>query len=106
MEDDSLARQQLGGHRLGQQGMPRPMRGAAIGVGQQPRGGQLPKPAADILDIQSADSTEHTFVQRPARDRQRRQHRAGSIAAVSGPGHQQLRQPRRQPDPEAQHTVW
>ena len=105
MEDDSLTRQQLRGYCLGQQGMPRPVRAAAVGVGQQPRSRQLPKAAADILDIQSADSTQHCLIQRPGRHRQRRQHRAGRIAAANGPSHQQLRQTRRQPEPEAQHTV-
>jgi hypothetical protein len=50
MQDDALTRQQLGGHRLGEQRMARPMLTAAAGIGQQPRGGQLPKPAADIVD--------------------------------------------------------
>ena len=100
-----LTGQQLGGHRLGQQSMPRPLLAADAAVGQQPRSGQLPQPAADIVDVQPAHGPEQILAQRPARHRQRRQHRPGRPAAAGRPRHQQLRQPRRQPDPGAQHAL-
>ena len=91
-----LAGQQRGGHRLGQQRMPGPVRRLLWAVSEQPCRGELSQPGAHRRRLQPGDAAQLRLGQRPPRDRQRRQRRPPAVAAPARPRHQQLRQPFRQ----------
>ena len=92
-----LPGQQPGGHRLAQQRVPRPVSPARGVLGQQPGRGQFPQPPPDRPGLQPGDRGQHVLAQRPARDRQARQHRLRIPGATARPRRQQLHQPGRQP---------
>ena len=92
-----LPGQQPRGHRLAQQRVPRPVPPARGVLGQQPGRRQFPQPPPNRPGLQPRDRGQHVLAQRPARDRQARQHRLRVPGATARPRRQQLRQPGRQP---------